>query len=125
MPVLQEFTKLRKGERFLTLHIKYASRLSTELAHEIGVEDGDNIHFFKDKVKESDWYLNISKGKPNGSELRKRKDRYGFVFYNTAFAKEIKEQFNQKKDCFRVRVGKKTMIDNKPYWPLITAQLFK
>lgn len=124
MPVLKEFTKVRKGERFISLHIKYASRLSTELAETIGVKDGDYLHFYKDQVKTDNWYLAVDNISSNGSQIKKRKGRHGYVFYNTAFAKEIKEQFNLKKDFIKIKVGTKTIIDGKPYYPIITAQLF-
>jgi|TARA_Y100000034_G_C6626755_1_gene273430 hypothetical protein len=125
MPVLKEFVKIKKGGRFLSLHIKYASRLSTELALDMEVKDGDTIHFFRDEVKPDNWYLAKNQNDKHGAVIRKRKGRYGYVFFYSAFAKEINEIYRQNKDLIKIKVGPKTMIDKKPYWPLITAQLFK
>lgn len=121
---LVEFTKVSNGEKFVTLNIKYASRISSELAYELQLKDQDIIKFFKDKNNPEDWFLSIAEKDADGAVIKKRDGRHGFVFYNCMFAKELKKQFKIEQNYFRVKVGEAITIENKKYWPLITAQLY-
>ena len=112
----------QSSKTFIVMRSAGSSYFSKRLMIEMDLKDGDHISFLKDADRPEDYYISKTQAGYIVKQYKSR-GRTVFEFHARTLARDFGRIFGVSHKTIKIAVGVKEIINDKEYYPLITAAL--